>query len=145
MEMLLKYKQFGSFNFYAAASKIGCFKECNAPSDASGIYLIYGVTGCNEELVYIGRSGELLSDGTMKHRVAGLGGIRDRLVNGKYKYTNTGLRVTRYIFWKEKMVEEKFEKLKIKWFVTHSGDYLDCPIKLEDNLIRIYKPKWNRL
>lgn len=145
MEMLLKYKQFGSFDFYAAASKRDCFKDCNAPSDASGIYLIFGVSGSNEELVYIGRSGELLSDGTMKHRLAGLGGIKDRLVNGKYKYTDTGLKVTRYIFWKEKMATERFEKLKIKWYVTHSADYLDCPIKIEADLINAYRPRWNRL
>jgi hypothetical protein len=145
LESLLKYKQSGSFDFYSAKSKIDCFRECNAPSDASGIYLIYGVAGRNEELVYIGRSGKLLSDGKMKHRLAGLGGIKDRLINGKYKYTNTGLKVARYIFWKEMVAMEKFEKLKIKWFVTHSADYLDCPSRLEADLINRYRPKWNRL
>lgn len=145
MERLLKYKQVGSFNFYSAASKKDCFKECNAPSDASGIYLIYGVSGIKEELVYIGRSGELLPDGKIKHRLAGLGGIKDRLINGKYRYSNTGLKVTRYIFWKERMATDGFEKLKIKWFVTHSAEYLDCPVTIEADLISTYRPKWNRL
>jgi len=40
---------------------------------------------------------------TMKHRISGLGGTKDRLVNGKCEYSTTGLKVRKYIFWKERM------------------------------------------
>lgn len=144
MESLLKYNRSGSFIFYLKDSPKECFAECNAPRDASGVYLIYGLREGIEELVYIGKSGKLLPDGTMQHRLAGLGGIKDRLINGKHTYSITEKKVTRYIFWKEMMVAEKFEILKISWYVTHGYNYCDSPDQIERYLINKYNPKWNR-
>lgn len=138
MERLKKYTDNGSFTFYISSVKKDCFRDCNAPSDKSGIYLIYGVKNNIKTLVYIGRSGLLLADGAIKHRI---GGIKDRLVNGKY--AGNGIKVTRYIYWLNLMQKDGFSELQIQWYVTHSSSYLDCPSVIENLLIKKYRPKWN--
>ncbi|RAJ36929.1 GIY-YIG nuclease family protein [Pedobacter cryoconitis] len=144
METLKKYSQNGSFKFHLRDKLSECFMECNAPTDASGVYLIYGIKNGIEELVYIGISGKLLSNGVIQHRVSGLGGLRDRLINGKHRYSGTGKKVIRYIFWKETMVKESFDQLKIDWYATHCSNIYDSPAEIEERLINKYKPRWNR-
>lgn len=145
METLTKYKQQGSFNFYSLPIKKDCYRDCEAPTDASGVYLVFGLKGGKEELVYIGRSGKKLADGTIQHRKVNLGGIKDRLVNGKYTHSVTNISVPRYEFWKEMMFKDGFDKLLIRWFVTHSDEYCDCPSIVEDRLIKSHRPRWNRI
>mgnify|MGYP001018404328 CR=1 FL=1 len=77
---LSKYKHNDHF-FFKETDNLR--QVCNAPTDKSGIYIIYALKGGQTELIYIGRSGELKSDGTFFIRKAGLGGLKDRLVNGK--------------------------------------------------------------
>lgn len=142
MEQLKKYKQKGSFISYPLEKPKDCFKECNAPTCASGIYLIYGLKNDIEELVYIGISGHF-KKGVFKDRQDG---IRGRLIKGKYKFTMSGRKVTRYIFWKEQMILEGFDRLKIDWFVTHDGtEVFDPPKPIEDRLTRLFKPRWDRI
>lgn len=139
MERLKKYEDSGPFFFYPSPVRKDCFRECNAPSDRSGVYLIYGISNNIEDLVYIGLSGKLLPNGEMKHR---RGGIRDRLVNGKY--AENGIKITRYIYWLRMMEKEGFDRLRIQWHVTHNNNYLDCPSIIENELIYKFSPRWNR-
>jgi hypothetical protein len=141
MEMLSKYTKRGSFNFYLRETRQDCFEECNAPSNASGIYLIYGINGTREELVYIGISGKIdKTTGNFEHRADG---IKGRLISGKHRYDNTR-KVTRYTFWKEMMVADGFKKLRIDWFITHDKDkFQDNTKPLEDALTAMYKPRWD--
>jgi hypothetical protein len=118
-------------------------EKCNAPNDKSGVYIIYELKNGRIELVYIGRSGEIKSDGKMFIRKSGIGGIKDRLVNGKQ------FGSPRRNSWKTKMNIEKIEALDIYWYVTHDKNYEDCPKILENRLLKKHfqifgrLPKWN--
>ena len=137
---LSKYKHNDHF-FFKETDNLR--QVCNAPTDKSGIYIIYALKGGQTELIYIGRSGELKSDGTFFIRKAGLGGLKDRLVNGKQ------FGEARRNSWKQKMVDEKIEALDIYWYATHNEKFIDCPRILENKLLQkhldIYGrlPKWN--
>jgi hypothetical protein len=141
MEELQKYKKWGSFKFHQGSKPAECFRECNAPSDESGVYVIYAVKDGKESLVYIGISGRL-KDGKFLHRKDG---IRGRLIVGKYTYPDTSARVTRYKFFNEMIEMFKYDHLKIDWFTTYSLDeeYMDIPRYIEDRLIKKYNPAWN--
>ncbi len=127
--------------FFKPTDSLG--KVCNAPTDKSGVYLIYALQRGRIELVYIGRSGEVKPDGSLFIRRAGLGGIKDRLVNGKQ------FGAARRNSWKQQMNIEGIEALDIYWYVTHNDDYVDCPKVLENKLISKYiaiyghLPIWN--
>ena len=118
-------------------------QACNAPTDKAGVYIIYALKGGRIELVYIGRSGEVKSDGSLFIRKAGLGGLKDRLVNGKQ------FGAARRNTWKTKMLAEKFEGLDIYWYATHNDKFVDCPRVLEHKLLQAHLdidgilPKWN--
>jgi hypothetical protein len=141
-DALLKYKIAGHFIFKAADSLI---QVCNAPSDKSGIYLAYSLAKGNIELIYIGRSGKLENDGTMFIRKAGLGGIKDRIVNG-HQFG----KIPRKISWPNQMRLEKIEALDIYWYATHDLQCNDCPRVLENSLLKKHfdlfgrLPRWNK-
>jgi hypothetical protein len=116
---------------------------CNAPTDKSGVYIIYALKGSQIELIYIGRSGEVKSDGSLFIRKAGIGGLKDRLVNGKQ------FGEPRRNSWKVQMLTEKIDALDVYWYATHNDKFVDCPKILENKLLQkhfnIYGrlPKWN--
>tara|TARA_Y100000590_G_scaffold462491_1_gene626725 strand:- start:656 stop:1006 length:351 start_codon:yes stop_codon:yes gene_type:complete len=113
---------------------------CNAPRHSAGIYLVYAVNGSKSKLVYIGMSGKMLNDGSIKIRQ---GGIFDRIVNGK-QFGNS-----RKISWKEKMIMEGIEKLNVEWYDTFK-DHSHIPKTTEGILLQNYYnfflklPLWNR-
>jgi hypothetical protein len=137
---LIKYKHADHF-FFAANDNLG--EVCNAPIDKGGVYVIYALKGGRIELVYIGRSGKIKSDGTLFIRKAGLGGLKDRIVNGKQ------FGEPRRNSWKRQMLIEGMEALDIYWYITHNDDFVDCPRVLESNLLSKYLgiygrlPRWN--
>ena len=138
---LRKYDHKGHF-FYSPTDNL---KEvCNAPTDKSGVYVIYALKNGRIELIYIGCSGKVLNDGTLFIRNSGLGGIKDRLVNGKQFGTS------RKHAWKTIMDFEQIEALDIYWYVTHNEHYVDCPGVLENTLLKRFQevygrlPAWNR-
>lgn len=137
---LNKYKQNDHF-FFMPTHNLG--QVCNAPTDRSGVYIIYELKDGRIELVYIGRSGEIKPDGSIFIRKAGLGGLKDRLVNGKQ------FGEARRNSWKTKMILEKIEALDIYWYATHNDKFMDCPRILENKLLQIHfdiygrLPRWN--
>jgi hypothetical protein len=137
---LNKYKQNDHF-FFKPTDNLN--SVCNAPTDKSGVYIIYQLKNGRIELIYIGRSGEIKPDETLFIRKAGLGGLKDRLVNGKQ------FGEPRRNSWKTIMNYEKIEALDIYWYVTHNEKFIECPRKIENILLQkhldIYGklPKWN--
>jgi hypothetical protein len=135
-----KYEQNDHF-FFKPTDNLN--SVCNAPTDKSGVYIIYQLKNGRIELIYIGRSGEIKPDGTLLIRKTGLGGLKDRLVNGKQ------FGEPRRNAWKTIMNYEKIEALDIYWYVTHNDKFIDCPRKIESTLLQkhfdIYGklPKWN--
>ncbi len=97
------------------------------------------------ELIYIGCSGKENPDGSIFVRKAGLGGLRDRLVNG-HQFGKT----PRKIPWPTQMLIGNIEALDVYWYATHDAKCSDCPWKLEKSLLKKYysvyghRPRWNR-
>ena len=124
-EILNKYSHTGRFDFHVEDD---LEYVCNAPSDKSGVYII-----C------IGRSGEK-KNGVIVHRKCGLGGIKDRLVNG-HQFG----KLPRRRIWPEKMREMGFSVLSVFWYDTEEDD----PKEVERLLLAeaTYKngvlPPWN--
>lgn len=118
---------------------------CNAPINRSGVYIVYALKNGEIELVYIGCSGKVQADGSIFIRKAGLGGIKDRIVNG-HQFG----KVPRKKSWITQIEKERIEALDIYWYATHNRKYSDCPRILENRLLKghldIYGrlPKWNR-
>lgn len=116
---------------------------CNAPTDKSGIYIIYALKRGRIELLYIGRSGEIRRDGIIFIRKAGLGGLKDRLVNGKQ------FGGPRRKSWKDQMLKEQIEALDIYWYASHCDSFVDCPRIIENSLLQNFYdvygrlPRWN--
>ena len=131
-EILNKYSHRGQFEFHADDNlRI----VCNAPTDKSGVYIVW----TNERLLYIGRSGKK-ENGVIVHRKCGLGGIKDRLVNG-HQFG----KLPRRRIWPEKMREMGLSVLSIDWYDTEEDD----PVEVERLLLAeaTYKngvlPPWN--
>ena len=139
---LTKYKHNDHF-FFKSTDNLK--EECNAPTDKSGVYVVYALKNGRIELIYIGRSGKIEADRTMFVRKAGLGGIKDRIVNG-HQFGKTPRRHA----WPNQMKFEKIEALDVYWYVTHNNQYQDCPRELEKRLLKkhleIYGtlPRWNK-
>lgn len=118
---------------------------CNAPKDKGGVYLVFAINNDVEELIYIGCSGKREADGSLKIRKAGLGGMKDRIVNG-HQFG----KIPRRKSWVLKMKEEKIEKLHVKWWVTYDTQIKHFPEDIESQLLRKYfeiynrLPRWNR-
>ena len=136
--ILKKYDEKGSFIFNREDD---LRNKCNAPNDKSGVYLIYN--NDTNELIDIGRSGEINADGTMLIRQTGMGGIKDRLVNGKQ------FGAPRHHSWPRKMREEGIKSLRIEWYITHNKSFADCPKEVKNQLLTKYQqimgntPHWH--
>lgn len=139
---LNKYKEAGHF---VVTLKDSLNHVCNAPTDKSGIYLVYALRSGQVELIYIGRSGKIDGNGKMFIRKAGLGGIKDRIVNG-HQFG----KIPRRVSWPNQMKNENIEALEVYWYVTHDDTCSDCPRILEKKLLTNYLdlygklPKWNK-
>ncbi|MBN2893634.1 MAG: hypothetical protein JXL97_17315 [Bacteroidales bacterium] len=134
-EVLVKYNFKGIFTF----NKLDNLTEkCNAPTDFSGIYLIYD----NTELLYIGSSGQKIN-GILKTRKSNLGGIKDRIVNGYHPKFG---KIRRKIIFHEIMELENIKELTFFWYITY--DYkinFDFPTDIEKKLTDIYTSEFEKL
>jgi hypothetical protein len=137
---LNKYKDNGHFFFNPA---VDLMSVCNAPADKAGVYIIYALKSGKIELVYIGSSGEITSDGKLPISTSGIGRLKDELVNGKQ------FGEPRRSSWKTIMNYENIEALDIYWYATHGDKYVDSPRIIEEKLIQRHReiygqfPKWN--
>ena len=136
-ELLSKYSHKGEFNFKVIDS-LG--KVCNAPTDKSGVYLVWDATNpFNKELLYIGRSGKKI-DGQIIHRKAGLGGMKDRLVNGHQFDKNPRKKI-----WPIIMEQTGIKQLSINWYDTEDDDPVEIERSLLAEAVKLLGtlPKWN--
>lgn len=124
----------------------GNLKEiCNAPTDKSGVYIVYALKKGNIELIYIGRSGKRKDDQTIFVRKAGLGGVKDRIVNG-----HQFAKIPRHVSWPVQMKYDKIEVLDVYWYVTYDDENNDCPSEVEKILLKRFfdvygvLPRWNK-
>lgn len=71
---------------------------------------------------------------------AGLGGMKDTIVNG-HQFGE----VLRKISCPVKMMSENIEALDVYWYVTHEGSNNDCPAVLESTLLNTHVDIYGRL
>lgn len=127
-EMLSKYKKQGGFEF-TLGDRLS--KVCDAPTDRSGVYIIFACMESEKQLIYIGCSG-LEKNGVITIRK---GGMKDRLVNGKQ------FGKPRRNAWPEKMADLSIDKLLVYWWDTEN----DYPEIVEYMLLSEFKKEYNRL
>ncbi len=115
---------------------------CNAPTNKSGVFLVYELKNHRIDLVYIGSSGKLQSNGRIKHRK---GGLYDEIVNG-----HEPGEPPRKKYWKQRMIDEKIEALDIYWYNTFDPANREIPLHAQAILMqRVYDvlgrlPRWNK-
>ena len=141
--VLKKYKIKGYFTFKPYES---LQTKCNAPTEQNGIYLIYKLINSREDLIYIGSSGQM-KDGILKTRKSGLGGMKDRIVNGYHPKFG---KIRRIKAFPAQMKKEKISELKFYWWVTWDKENQDIPSEIESILINKYLinfgklPEWHK-
>lgn len=102
-----------------------------------GIYYILRLAKGRIDLVYIGKSGTINSNGTFKNQ-----GLKNRL-------NNIQKEMKRQEFFENKIREEEIDALDIYWFVTFDNKNKDLPGFVEGLLFQkffdIYQrlPEWN--
>ena len=137
-EALLKYRRCGDFSFEATES---LKEKCNAPTTHGGVYLIYRDAETDESLLYIGSSGQRGADGGLKVRKSGLGGMKDRIVNGHHPKFG---KVPRRKAFPEQMRREGISELRILWWVTYNVHHQDFPTDVEQNVTDAYRAEYGR-
>lgn len=91
-----------------------------------------------KELVYIGKSGTMINDGSFKTQL-----LRKRL-------NNRHAGVSRQVYFENKLKDEAIETLEFNWFVTFEGSNIDVSGFVEGNLLQKYfeqnkkLPPWNK-
>lgn len=132
--ILSKYANKGEFSF--SINEL-LKNKCNAPTNLSGIYLIYN----DKELIYIGSSGRKINN-KLVTRKSGLGGMKDRIVNGYHPKFG---KIKRHKAFPQQMIIERISTIKIKWYVTYDyNTFLDFPTDVEKLLMNIYLNKYNK-
>ena len=93
----------------------------------------------NRYLLYIGRSGKKEGD-VIVHRKAGLGGMKDRLVNG-HQFG----KISRRRSWPIVMEELGIQVLDINWYDTEEDNPIRVEKELLDEVVEVsgQLPPWN--
>ena len=99
-----------------------------------GVYIIYSAKAGQEDLIYIGKSGTMMTDGEFKSQ-----GIKNRL---KAVTTNN---VSRGKYFQQVMQEYGFDKLKFIWIVTFDDTRKELPAYIETKLIQLYYDHHHKL
>ena len=137
---LTKYKNSGHF-FFSINDNLK--DVCNAPTNKGGIYIVYALKDGQIDGSTLVVQEKLNRTAHFFIREAGLGGLKDRLVNGKQ------FGSPRRNSWKTRVQDEGIEALDIYWYATHDENFIDCPRILENKLLqkhqRIFRrlPRWN--
>lgn len=130
-----KYKNNGHFFFQKGDVLKDVSKDV---SNMPGVYCIYRLRDGAVELVYIGKSGVMLPNGT----------FGDQLLNKRLN--NKQDRVSQQKFFEQKLLEDGSDALDIYWYVTFDQDSQDIPSYVEGVLLQRYfeiygrLPEWNK-
>jgi hypothetical protein len=135
---LSKFKNSGSFKF---SSSDDLEVVCNAPNDASGVFLVYAMQDENSRLIMVGSTGTVQNDGTLK---AKNGGLYDKIVNG-HQFAKTARKYS----WKTQLQLEKIEAVEVFWYETYNNKTKVIPTFVEGQVLQLFLkengklPKWN--
>ncbi|KYG72658.1 hypothetical protein [Roseivirga spongicola] len=138
LEFLERYQVKGEFSL---GLNENLNDQCNAPRKWSGIYLVFAKKIQLNHLIYIGISGRKGPNGKIIHRSDGIGG---RIVKGKQ------FGEARRNSWQKQMRLAGFDRIYIKWYVTHGEVDIDFPREIEHDLLTKFHeasgqlPLWNK-
>ncbi len=130
-----KYKNNGHFFYQKGKSLMEVSKDV---PDLPGVYYIVRLARGRVDLVYIGKSGTMMQDGTFKNQT-----LRKR-INNKHG------DMKRQDFFDLKIQQENIDALDIYWFVTFDNKHKDLPALVEGVLMQRYfdvhgtLPPWNK-
>jgi len=133
-----KFKNSGSFQF---SSNDDLEVVCNAPNEASGVFLVYAIREENKTLIMVGSTGTVQNDGTLK---AKNGGLFDKIVNG-HQFAKTARKYS----WKTQLQLEKIEAVKVFWYETYNDKTKVIPTFVEGQILQLFLkengklPRWN--
>ncbi|WP_396183927.1 hypothetical protein [Flavobacterium sp.] len=133
-----KFKNSGSFQF---SSNDDLELVCNAPNEASGVFLVYAIREENKTLIMVGSTGTVQNDGTLK---AKNGGLFDKIVNG-HQFAKTARKYS----WKTQLQLEKIEAVKVFWYETYNDKTKVIPTFVEGQILQLFLkengklPRWN--
>lgn len=101
--------------------------------DAYGLYLVRPESGSDGDLLYVGRSGTIRTDGTPSTQT-----LPRRLTN-----RHGGMR--REAHFRLVMRDRELQALEIEWFVTVSSERLLLPALVEARVLQAYLDRHGRL
>ncbi|UPQ78997.1 hypothetical protein M0M57_15425 [Flavobacterium azooxidireducens] len=133
-----KFKNSGSFQF---SSNDDLEVVCNAPNDASGVFLVYSIEEDNKTLIMVGSTGTVQNDGTLK---AKNGGLYEKIVNG-HQFAKTARKYS----WKTQLQLEKIEAVEVFWYETYNNKTKVIPTFVEGQILQLFLkengklPRWN--
>lgn len=105
----------------------------NKVPNSYGIYIIYSIKNLSKDIVYIGKSGTMINDGTFRNQ-----GIAKRLTK-----VQNGL--PRKIYFQNVIEEYKFEKLEFLWITTFDEKYQEIPSLCEAKMQQAYFSEHKKL
>lgn len=130
LDELDKYKNKGHFFF----QKRSVLKEISKDvPNLPGVYYIYRLRKGKIDLVYIGKSGTMLTSGKFK----------DQLLNKRLNNRQDG--IPRQKFFEQKLMEEGSDALDIYWHVTFNEESQDIPSYVEGILLQRHFEIYGRL
>ena len=133
-----KFKNSGSFQF---STNDDLEVVCNAPNEASGVFLVYAIQEENRELIMVASTGTVQNDGTLK---AKNGGLYDKIVNG-HQFAKTARKYS----WKTQLKLEKIEAIEVFWYETYNDKTKVIPTFVEGQILQLFLkengklPRWN--
>lgn len=114
---------------------------CNAPENASGIFLVYAIENGQKELIMVASTGTVQNNGSLKSKN---GGLYDKIVNG-HQFAKTGRKYS----WPAQMKLENIDTLEIFWYDTFNENIQLIPTSLEGQILQEFfdehkkLPRWN--
>lgn len=133
-----KFKNSGSFQF---SSNNELDVTCNAPNDASGLFLVYSLEADEKELIMVGSTGTVQNDGSLKTKN---GGLYDKIVNG-HQFAKTARKYS----WKTQLKLEKIKAVEVFWYETYNDKTKVIPTFVEAQILQLFLkengklPRWN--
>lgn len=115
----------GTFSFLLGQKIKSVVSENNIPKEY-GAYVISGVSGERRDVLYIGRSGTVYTDGKFAHQA-----LRGRLTNKQGKEP-------RQLFFERMIREHSVRTLHFEWFITHDHANKVLPVLAESLLLQAY-------
>jgi len=132
IEEYKKSNQFGIFELKKDEIINDIIRKNEVPN-SYGIYIIYSIKNLSKNIIYIGKSGTMINDGTFKKQ-----GIAQRL-------TKIQNKLPRKIYFQNVIKEYEFEKLEFLWITTFDKMYKEIPSSSEAKMIQAYFSEFKKL